>query len=221
MTTRQGLATALLLLLVFVIAGLYGGPANDIERSLMVSAAFLRSDVPSLANMAGGTTLLGGLPFTLGSAIIACLYLVLRKQWQAGLLLVSTVLVERLLVDAIKDWVGRPRPPLDHLPESLAYPSGHAANSMTAFLAVALIAVPSPYRRAAAAVAIALSLLVGSTRVIVGVHWPSDVIGGWALGLLAVGLSIAVGERSGALRVEAKHEVVGRHGPPPGKDEAA
>jgi undecaprenyl-diphosphatase len=51
------------------------------------------------------------------------------------------------------------------------------------------------WHRAAAAAAIVLSLLVGTSRVMLGVHWPSDVVGGWAFGLLWVLLTLRLAER--------------------------
>ena len=221
MTRRQRHIAAIHLLLILVLAGFLGGPANGIEPSIMAGASELRSNMPALAKAAAYMTILGGLPFTMGAAAIASLYLLGRKQWGLSLLLIVTAAAERLLVDNLKDWIGRPRPPLDHLPTSLAYPSGHAANSMTAFLAVALLAVPARYRRLAAIAAVAMSLLIGLTRIVLGVHWPSDVVGGWALGLLAIGIAIAVGERSGVLHLEAKHDVIGGHLASPSQDEAA
>jgi undecaprenyl-diphosphatase len=47
----------------------------------------------------------------------------------------------------------------------------------------------------AAAAAVVLSLLIGTSRVMLGVHWPSDVIGGWAFGMLWVLLTLRPAER--------------------------
>ena len=221
MISRNRFIIASVLIMVFVLAGLIGGPANGIDQAISTSAAHLRSSMPALARMAAGLTLLGGMPFTLGATVIASLYLVLRRQWAAAIVLIAVVLSERLLVDWLKDWVGRPRPELEVLPSSLAYPSGHAANSMTAFLAVALIAFPARLRRTAAFLAIGVSVLIGLTRIIIGMHWMTDVIGGWTLGLLAVGFAVVVGERSGALLEEPKHQIIGGHLPPAGEDQAS
>jgi undecaprenyl-diphosphatase len=153
----------------------------------------------------------------------ASLWLLLRRSPGQALLLALTVLIERFLVDACKGWFGRPRPQFDlhWLPHSLAFPSGHSANSMTAYLATALILAPPAHRRPWAIGVLILSLFIGLSRVYLGVHWPSDVIGGWALGLLAVGAALAVGERSGALHFEPQHQIVGRHVPALDEDEAA
>ncbi len=53
---------------------------------------------------------------------------------------------------------------------------------MAVFLAIALIAAPRKYRLAAVVSALMASLIIGVTRPYLGVHWPSDVVGGWTLG---------------------------------------
>ena len=121
------------------------------------------------------------------------MWLLIQRAPGRALLLGGTVVAERLLVDGLKEWIGRPRPPLDILPHSLAFPSGHSANSMTAFVATALIACPPAYRRFFVALGLALALVIGLTRIVLGVHWPSDVIGGWAFGLLAIAVALNVG----------------------------
>jgi undecaprenyl-diphosphatase len=105
--------------------------------------------------------------------------------------LIAIVVSGRLLVEYLKLWIGRPRPDLEFQAvavQSLAFPSGHAANSMTAFVAIALFCAPKSERKVALIAAIGASLLVGLSRPLLGVHWPSDVLGGWIFGLLwAVG----------------------------------
>ena len=214
----------LVLALIFLLAWLFGGPANGVDVPVIEYAAELRAWAPGFARFAASFTHFGGAAIPLGIAAVATASLLVRRRPGAALLLAGTVLTERFLVDGLKAWIGRPRPaidPLVHLPQSLAYPSGHAANSMAAFLAVALIATPARYRWATTVAALILAVLVGCSRILLGVHWPSDVIGGWALGMLCVGIAILAGERSGILLRETQHDVVGRHRRPADEGESA
>ena len=59
-----------------------------------------------------------------------------------------------------------------------SFPSGHAANSTIAYVALALLLFDDPkQRRVAVAAAMVLALLIGISRPMLGVHWPSDVVG--------------------------------------------
>lgn len=216
--------TLLLLALTFLLAGYFGGPASALDRALIEYAAEVRAHAPGFTRFAASFTELGGGVVTIGLATFAALVLLLRRRAGAALLLAGAAIGERLLVDPLKDWIGRPRPsvePLWLMPQSLAYPSGHSANSMAAFMAIALIAIPPTYRRAAAVGAFIVAILVGLSRITLGVHWPTDVIGGWALGLFCVGIALWIGRRSGALPLEPQHDVVGRHLPSAVEDKSA
>jgi len=67
--------------------------------------------------------------------------------------------------------------PLD-LVTNLSYPSGHASGTMVVLLLAALLIG----RRWLVGLALSVAMLVGITRVLLGVHWPSDVVGGWLFG---------------------------------------
>ena len=214
-------SSATLLILLFLLAWLVGGSGFGADLSAMRLAAEARAAAPALVQTAELWTRLGGAAVTLPVAALAALILHFRHRSAHAALLIVIVLGERALVDGLKQWLGRPRPAGgEYLIESMAFPSAHAANSMTVYLAIAILAAPPASRRQLAAAAIFLSLTIGLTRILLGVHWPSDVIGGWALGLATVWLAIAAAHRSGALPLEAKHEVVGRHGDPAGENKA-
>ncbi|MEJ6009939.1 phosphatase PAP2 family protein [Novosphingobium aquae] len=116
-------------------------------------------------------------------AFVALFFLRLRRE---AVLMVVTILTGLAIELAIKDLVGRPRPSLvPHLVEAggMSFPSGHSFNSALGFIAIALAFATYSVRRrvrwtliGSAAV---LSMLVASSRVALGVHYPSDVIAGW------------------------------------------
>lgn len=119
-----------------------------------------------------------------------------RGRFALGLLLV--ILVGRGMAEVQKYWIARARPALEpHLVvvKTSSFPSGHATSSMIFYLTVALALTPREWRRPAAGGAVLLSLLIGLSRVMLGVHWPSDVVGGWSFGLLWVLLTLRPAER--------------------------
>jgi undecaprenyl-diphosphatase len=84
---------------------------------------------------------------------------------------------------------GRPRPDIvPHLVDvtSASFPSGHAADSAIVFLTLAALIARTVADRAVRlyllSVAILLTLMIGASRVYLGVHWPSDVVAGWTFG---------------------------------------
>ena len=100
------------------------------------------------------------------------------------------LLVASLAAQVLKAWFGRVRPPLalrEVTTSGWAFPSGHATNAAALFVSVSLVMVATLARsrrqRVVLIVAGSLAvLLVGSSRLVLGVHWPSDVLAGWALG---------------------------------------
>ena len=116
-------------------------------------------------------------------------WLVRRRLWWAAGWVVTAVALVGPLKTALKEYFGRIRPDFEEggaRYDSLSFPSGHASG-VAALVAVALVlAWPLLSVRARAwclAVGIGLVLLVGFTRMWLGVHYLSDVVGGWAFGL--------------------------------------
>jgi undecaprenyl-diphosphatase len=209
----------LFLLLLFLAAGVVGGPGMPLDVATVHWLADIRHAHPQITSLAVILTQLGSVYATLGLGLLASAALAGLGSRRRALLLALTVILERLTVDGLKLVVGRPRPDFDLHPvatSSSSFPSGHSANSMAVYVAIALIAMPGQWRRPAMVAALSLSLAIGITRIFLGVHWPSDVIGGWALGLLVVALALVAGRRSGA--IEPQHDIVGGHLPPPAQD---
>ncbi len=125
--------------------------------------------------------------------VVLTLVLVLRRRLWDAFEVVFMTLGGVLLSMGAKYIFGRPRPDLvPHLIEvyTPSFPSGHATMSMVCFFGGALVIsrlwTPISARRALLVCALLSALLVGISRVMLGVHWPTDIIAGWLLGVLWV-----------------------------------
>jgi undecaprenyl-diphosphatase len=106
-------------------------------------------------------------------------------------MLAGTTLATELLNLALKETFRRSRPSLFEeiaTLHSYSFPSGHAMASAAAYGAVAvLVARDCPSRAPVAfAAAAVLALLIGASRIYLGVHWMTDVLAGWAAGLFVL-----------------------------------
>ncbi|MDQ3074529.1 MAG: phosphatase PAP2 family protein [Pseudomonadota bacterium] len=191
------------LLLLCLIAGIVGGAQFVPDVAMIHSLEAVRASSPGLTTLAILVTHAGSVFGTLVGGLGVAGWLAWRGQRWLATVLGATVLGERLVVDGLKLLMDRARPSFDLHPvvtHSSSFPSGHAGNSMAVFLAIALIAVPRANRVRAVIAALVATLLIGITRSYLGVHWPSDVIGGWSLGaaIAIIGWTIAESRRSAA-----------------------
>ncbi len=136
-------------------------------------------------------TALGGETVLVLVVLITAGFLAVRRLWLTLALVLGGTISGSIAVAIVKSLVGRPRPDLtDHLVQvsSESFPSGHAANSAIIYLTIATlimqIAPGGGSRRYILIVAALLVTAIGMSRVYLGVHWPSDVLGGWAFGTL-------------------------------------
>lgn len=147
-----------------------------------IGPEWLRQAMLEIASL-GGTTLLRLL-------IVGVFgYLLIRGARHRALWLAAATLAGSGAVSLLKNIFGRPRPELiDHLvaTQTTSFPSGHAANAALDYLSIASLASDlersRPARIYILAVAIAITLLIGVSRLYLGVHWPTDVVAGWAFG---------------------------------------
>ena len=135
------------------------------------------------------------------AAVAAGIWWVRDRDWHPGAMLAASLVGATILYTVCKAIIERPRPPaVDavRLYTNWSFPSGHATQSMAFYGMLAFLAVGGRLRPrwpwVAAGVAI---LLVGATRVYLGAHWLTDVLGGWALGgswwMLVVSAGLVVG----------------------------
>lgn len=172
--------------IVIVVAGTIGGTGFATDEFLIHRLMTFSDNVVWVKPFAVALAYMGGTVLLIPIAIVCIAYLAWRKRWHDMAMFVTITLGGRLLIEILKLLVGRQRPhfePYAVQVSSLSFPSGHAGNTMLTYLAVATIIVAQRWRRPAIAVAVAASLVVGLSRPILGVHWPSDVLAGWMLGI--------------------------------------
>ncbi|MDT8282883.1 MAG: phosphatase PAP2 family protein [Gammaproteobacteria bacterium] len=144
-----------------------------------------------------GLTWLGDTTQLIVLAVLAIFGMLYLRRWFNALFITGIMLSGIALSTLLKHWIARPRPQLvahlDHV-SSPSFPSGHALNNTLFYLTMALLLVPMLRRQisrwALYTSAISLSLMIGISRIALGVHWPSDVLAGWIIATAWLGLWI-------------------------------
>jgi len=161
-----------------------------------------------LTDVAEALTELGSLAVVLPLAGVAAIALAATRRWVELAVLVASLAITIFAVHEIKDAVERPRPPNGTGDaEGYAFPSGHAAYSVIwAWVAITVVVRLRPGLTNGTAVilaGVAVTALVGLTRVYLGVHYLSDVVSGWGLGVSAFAACAAIAVVAAHLRQNA------------------
>jgi undecaprenyl-diphosphatase len=197
---RPGTALGLTLTVNLVVVGLAGwafgsivqdvvaGEASRVDRP--VNRFFLQHRDGALTPWMKALTLLGAEPVLIGLMIVVGLVWWLRSRtWRPLLLGVGAWGGAVVLSNTIKALIERPRPPaLEWIgtASGSSFPSGHATGTVAVYGVIATLlaaATPKWSRKVALwTAAVIVWLAVGTTRLYLGVHWLTDVLGGYALG---------------------------------------
>ncbi len=188
------LAVALPLALVAVYALMWVGYCRQwgwlhrMDWSLLNSAHGVAVKHPLWVRFWEGVSLaLGPVPLRL-LGMVATVAALVRRNVRAALVLLACGPLNGFVTSAAKSLVNRPRPPTMLVPAtSTSFPSGHALEATAALLAMLAFLLPMLSRvmgRVAMVVVAVCVLAVGTARVALNVHYPSDVIAGWSLGYL-------------------------------------
>jgi undecaprenyl-diphosphatase len=155
--------------------------ADDLSRP--IGPAWIASSMMDL-------TALGG-PTVIDLIVLAVIgFLLLQSRYWTALFIFLTTASGELVGYAMKSLFFRPRPDVvPHLREafSTSFPSGHAMQSAIVYLTLGAMLMRLAERRLTkiycCAAAMVLTFLVGLSRVYLGVHYPTDVLAGWIVGL--------------------------------------
>jgi undecaprenyl-diphosphatase len=157
-----------------------------LDRAVAGAARGFRTDAVTSAMRA--VSFLGSFPaISIQIALIGGAILLIRREARPGLWLLAAALGAWLLSNGFKALLDRPRPEPGLVDAGgAAFPSGHATQGGAFFVMLAFVlasVLPRPWRLPVAWVAVAIGVLSGLSRIYLGVHWATDVMGGFALGL--------------------------------------
>lgn len=166
---------------------LHAGGTDSIDHSVWRWVVDHR--VAALDGLAKGLTFAAStsvvVPLTI---VVAALLAWWARRGRDAALVGASAAGAYLITAILKDLVERPRPPVGQRLVTVhewSFPSGHATQSVALYGAVLVVVVASSGRGARVAgwcAGVLVALAVGWTRVYLGVHWFSDVLGGWAIG---------------------------------------
>jgi undecaprenyl-diphosphatase len=170
------------------------GAAADINRAIAGDR--------TLVTVVKAVTMLGSTAVLCGVIGAAAAVLAIRRRWKLAIYLVVTGAGALVLDPVLKSLVGRLRPVVAHpvaYGTGNSFPSGHSLGSIVCYAAVLLVFLPAArgrWRPAFIGVTVALVALIGISRILLGVHFLSDVVGGWAIGITWLGITALAFELS-------------------------
>ena len=185
------------LLLVFLKLSSAVMAGSTVAFDTRILRAFRKADDPSTPIGPAGIesalidlTALGG-PIVLGLVVLAVAgFLALQARYRSALAILLTAVTGEVLNSAMKALFLRPRPhvvPQLRAVVETSFPSGHAMNSAIIYLTLGAMLMRIARGRLTKAycmtLAVLATLLIGVSRVYLGVHYPTDVLAGWTVGL--------------------------------------
>jgi undecaprenyl-diphosphatase len=197
------------------------GETTGFDRAIMLAFRVKGDPTTPLGpawvqEMARDLTSLGSYALLTLILLIVLGYLLMLRKRGAALFLFAAVVGGAVLSTLLKDVFNRPRP--DLVPHAVqvftaSFPSGHAMLSAVTYLTLGALLVRTTPERAlrtyALSVAVFLTLVVGVSRVYLGVHWPTDVLAGWCVGaawaLLCWGVALFL-QRRGVIEKPAERD---------------
>lgn len=171
---------------LLALSALVGGPALRLDA--VVSSGLYAHTGDPFRMVVVAVTLIGGTDVVIPATLACAVGLLALRLWHSAFALVVAVAVTQVVVDVAKGVFERSRPPANAAGTDaggFSFPSGHSATAAALFGLLALVASRHLEGRArvlAAAAGLAVVAAVGASRVVLGAHYPTDVLAGWLTG---------------------------------------
>ena len=186
-------SAALVLLFGFIASEVAEGDTKPLDEAVLLAFRTPGNSgdllgPPWFEEMIRDVTALGSYTFILILIAATVGYLLILQKYRLAAVVSAAELGGMLISNLLKTAFARPRPEIEHAARVFtpSFPSGHATLSAVTFLTLgALLTRTSPNPRVKLyfmGLAIVLTVIVGSSRVYLGVHYPSDVLAGWCIG---------------------------------------
>ena len=188
-------AAAMVFAVLLLLVRLRWPPLESADHSAAAGInGLVAGDAPLVTAVKAVTWLgSGGVLWTVIGA--AAIVLALRRRWRLAIYLLVTGAGALVLDPVLKSLVGRLRPVVAHpvaYGAGNSFPSGHSLGSIVCYGALLVVFLPAArgrWRSTLRIVVAALVAVIGISRVLLGVHYLSDVVGGWAVGIAWLGLT--------------------------------
>jgi len=183
-----GAAALLFALFIKLTSELLEHEVAGLDRTILIG--FAKARTPLLTMIAVDLTALGSVTLVVLMSTVALCVLLVLKDRLAALQLVAASVGAGILTSAVKNYIDRRRP--DEVTQLIqvsgfSYPSGHSLTAAALYLTMAILVCRHLQRAghqiAILTITVAIILLVGASRIYLGVHYPSDVASGISLGM--------------------------------------
>src|SRR5262245_17276688 len=188
-------AAALIFAALLVLVRLRWPPLESADHGAAAGINGLIAGNATLVAVVKAVTWLGSDGVLWTVVVAAAVVLALRRQWRLAAYMLVTGAGALILDPVLKSLVGRLRPVVAHpIAHGIgnSFPSGHALGSIVCYGAVLLVFLPAArgrWRTVFITMIAALVALIGISRILLGVHYLSDVVGAWAVGIAWLGLT--------------------------------
>ncbi|MEK7501767.1 MAG: bifunctional DedA family/phosphatase PAP2 family protein [Patescibacteria group bacterium] len=160
--------------------------------------------MPIEGTIAGFVSAIGGTKAVIAAGTLISVIFILRKRWRSAVIMILSIGSTGFIIELMKTFFMRARPENAlQILNDYSFPSGHAALAAAFFIVIAYLFTPKIHswvkRELFIVICVLVIILIGVSRIVLNVHWVSDVIAGWSLGIFCATATILLVRYVGAL----------------------